>query len=151
MWNVGKGLPRTGLRLLSLAGFSLLLPAAPLLATKPCPPPPCEVQGGKVDQTKCQELADWAATGTITDVVHHEVKKNYMKDFAEFTFTVDKVEKGSVKPGQKIRFQVGWCQNARELPKDTSGTWRMFGMNLPKDPNDGNEFLDYAKVETKGK
>jgi hypothetical protein len=140
-----RGLTRTFLAL--ALTFSHLLTAGPPAAVKPCPPGPCEGPGGVCDRERCQGLADWIATGTISEVIHHPVER-FKKDFAEFTFTVGQVEKGSVKPGQKLRFQVGWCSNDRGLPKETGGTFRFYGKNLPKDPADGNEYLDFEKAGT---
>jgi hypothetical protein len=93
---------------------------SPVLATKPCLPSPCETTGGTIDRAKCQRLADWIVTGTITSVVHHEQGYPLLKDFAEFTFTVQTWEKGNGKIGREFRFQVGWCENSQPLPKDTS-------------------------------
>jgi hypothetical protein len=106
------------------------------------PAPPCETTGGTVDRAKCQRLADWIATGTITNVVHHEQGYPLLKDFAEFTLTVQTWEKGGGKVGRELRFQVGWCENSQPLPKDTSGSFRVFGLALPKDPSVPNQYLN---------
>jgi hypothetical protein len=125
-------------------GFAALPPAAH--ATKPCLPPPCETGGGAIDVAKCREIAAWVATGTITGVVHHEQGSPLFKDFAEFTFTVRTQEKGAGLVGREIRFAVGWCENAQPLPKDTSGTFRMFGLALPADPSIPNQYLHFEPV-----
>ena len=116
------------------------------LATKPCLPPPCETATGGVDAARCSERADWIATGTIVRVVHHEEGPPLLKDFAEFTFVVAGVTKGHVTPGQSIRFHVGWCDNARTLPADTSGRFRFYGFALPADASLPNRFLDFERA-----
>jgi hypothetical protein len=119
---------------------------SPVLATKPCLPSPCETTGGTIDRAKCQRLADWIATGTMTSVVQHEQGYPLLKDFAEFTFTVQTWEKGNGKIGREFRFQVGWCENSQPLPKDTSGTFRVFGLPLPKDPSVPNQYLNLEPI-----
>jgi hypothetical protein len=121
---------------------------APLLATQPCMPSPCAT-AGKIDLGKCRNLADWVATGTISRVVHHEEGYPLFKDFAEFTFTVKKWEKGSGKVGSERRFKVGWCQNYLQLPRDTSGTFRFFGLPLPRDPSLPNQYLYFEPVQAR--
>lgn len=113
------------------------------LATKPCLPGPCEAIGGGIDLPKCEKAADWIAVGVISNVVRHEQGPPLMKDFAEFTFTVQAWEKGQGKVGQEIRFQVGWCENTRPLPKDTSGRFRFFGKTLPVDPTIPNQYIHF--------
>jgi|SRR5664279_1352248 len=129
--------------LIGWVGAALLPPA---FATKPCLPSPCETRGGTIDVAKCQGLADWIATGTITNVVHHEQGDPLFKDFAEFTFTVQSLEKGTGLVGREIRFQVGWCENSQPLPKDTSGTFRIFGLPLPKDPSIPNQYFHFEPI-----
>jgi len=125
-------------------GVTALQP--PGFATKPCLPSPCETKGGTIDVARCQILADWIATGTITSVVHHEQGYPLLKDFAEFTFTVQTSEKGASMVGREIRFQVGWCENSQPLPKDTSGTFRIFGLPLPKDASLPNQYLHFEPL-----
>jgi hypothetical protein len=125
---------------------AVLATAGPSLATKPCIPGPCEAPGGGTDLKRCQSVADWVAVGTITKVVRHEQGPPLNKDFAEFTFTVNTWEKGAGKPLQEIRFQVGWCENTRPLPRDTSGLFRFFGPALPADPSLPNHYLHFEPV-----
>lgn len=103
--------------------------------------------GGAIDLAKCQSLADWIATGTITGVVHHEQGYSLLKDFAELTFVVQAWEKGSGKVGQELRFQVGWCENMQPVPEDTSGTFRFYGLPLPKDSSLPNQYLYFEPVK----
>jgi hypothetical protein len=91
-------------------------------------------------------MADWIATGTITGVVHHVQGEPLFKDFAEFKFTVQTLEKGAGLVGREIPFQVGWCENTQPLPKDTFGTFRMFGLPLPKDPSVPNQYLHFERA-----
>jgi len=118
----------------------------PALATEPCLPSPCAGANNAVDVAKCRGLADWVATGTITGVVHHREGGPLFKDFADFLFTVKASEKGSIKVGRTIRFQVGWCQNWLGLPRDTSGTFRFYGLPLPADPSVPNQYLYFERV-----
>jgi hypothetical protein len=127
--------------LLGAIGFQL-----PAFATKPCLPSPCEARGGTIDAAKCWALADWIATGTITSVVHHVQGDPLFKDFAEFRFAVQALEKGDGLAGREIPFQVGWCENTQPLPKDTSGTFRMFGLPLTEDPSVPNRYLHFERV-----
>ena len=124
---------RRRFRLIRLAVVLLLIVTSPAAGTKPCPPSPCLLENGTLDRARCTDLAAWVAVGTIENVVHHEAGPPLLKDFAEFTFRARKWEKGSGHDGQRIRFRVGWCQNAQALPKDTSGAFRFFGLPLPKD------------------
>jgi hypothetical protein len=137
---------RNTLRVMLIAlGVAVVQP--PALATKPCLPSPCETKGGTIDAAKCRNLADWVATGTITNVVHHEQGDPLFKDFAEFTFTAQTSEKGASMVGREIRFQVGWCENAQPLPKDTSGAFRIFGLPLPKDASIPNQYLHFEALK----
>jgi hypothetical protein len=127
--------------------LSCLFVASSGFATKPCPGSPCESPHGTFDRARCESLADWVAAGSISEVVHHPAGPPMLKDFAEFTFTIRRVEKGDVKAGQILKFRVGWCQNAQTLPPDTSGEFRFFGLPLPKDPAYQNEYLYFTPVE----
>lgn len=118
----------------------------PALATEACLPSPCAGANNAVDVTKCRDRADWVATGTITRVVHHREGDPLFKDFADFTFIVRAAEKGSIKVGRTIRFQVGWCQNWLGLPKDTAGTFRFYGLPLPADSSVPNQYLYFERV-----
>jgi hypothetical protein len=98
---------------------------AGLLGTKPCPPPPC----GRLDDAGCTAKATWVAVGRIVQVVHHVKGAPLMKDFAEIVFVPERWEK---KPPakelpQSIIFKVGWCNNMKTAPEDTSGEFRFFG------------------------
>jgi len=118
----------------------------PARATEPCLPSPCAGANNAVDVAKCRGLADWVAIGTITSVVHHKQGDPLFKDFADFTFTVKGSEKGTLKPGRTIRFQVGWCQNWLALPKDTGGTFRFYGLPFPTDSSLPNQYLYFERV-----
>lgn len=105
------------------------LGAAPAYATKPCPPSPCETSTGQLDRTKCEASADWIAQGTITNVVHHPAGPPLNKDFAEFTFRIEKWEKKMDSVGPEVQFKVGWCDNRQELPTRTKlGSFRVYGL-----------------------
>jgi hypothetical protein len=119
----------------------------PVFATEACLPSPCAGANNAVDVAKCRGLADWVATGTITGVVHHREGDPLFKDFADFMFTVKTSEKGSIKVGRAIRFQVGWCQNWLGLPKDTSGTFRFYGLPLPADSSLPNQYLYFERIQ----
>ena len=130
---------------------ALLLGPGVARATKPCLPAPCDAPGGGADLKKCEAIADWIAVGTVTNVVRHEQGPPLSKDFAEFTFVVKSWEKGAGKAGLEIRFQVGWCENTRPLPKDTWGLFRFFGRAFPKDPSVPNQYLHFELLPPEGK
>jgi hypothetical protein len=67
------------------------------------------------------------AVGTVSNVVHHPEGPPLSKDFAEFTFTARRWEKGKGQANQRYRFKVGWCENQQVLPKDTTVPFRVFG------------------------
>jgi len=119
---------------------------APALATKPCPPSPCATEGGAISIAKCRSIAAWVATGTISEVVHHEQGYPLLRDFAEFTFNVTAWEKGAAKQ-RALRFRVAWCENSQPLPRDTSGTFRFFGLPLPSDPSLPNLYIHFEPVQ----
>ena len=125
----------------ALAGISVSA-----LATKPCMPGPCVGSGGGIDIRQCERIADWIAVGTISEVVHHEMGFPLLKDFAEFTFTAQSWEKGEGRVGQEIRFKVGWCENTRPLPKDTSGSFRFFGKTLATAPPFLNQYIHFEPL-----
>jgi len=116
-----------------------LLPPSALLPTEPCPSSPCQEPSGALTRSRCNEAAEWIAVGDISEVVHHKQGPPLSKDFAEFTFTVKRWEKGTGKTGRKLRFHVGWCDNQQELPKDTSSPFRVFG--APPGPNGEPRYL----------
>lgn len=129
---------------LCLGGLVSVLVAAPVRATKPCPPPVCRDDAGAIDAARCKALSDWVAIGTIGAVVHHEEPYPLLKDFAEFSFTITTPEKGPVEVGQVLRFRVGWCENSRPPPENTSGLFRFFGL-LSSDPTQPR-FLDFERA-----
>ena len=88
-----------------------------MLATEPCLQSPCEDSSGSLVRSKCVEAATWVAVGAVSNVVHHPEGPPLSKDFAEFTFTARRWEKGKGQAGQRYRFRVGWCDNQQELPK----------------------------------
>jgi hypothetical protein len=99
-------------------------------ATKPCEPSPCQQASGELDRTACEGAATWVAVGRISKVVHHPAGYPLLKDFAQFTFTVERWEKGDGKTRRELRFKVGWCENQQEPPGDKSGqahAVRIFG------------------------
>lgn len=104
-----------------------LVQASAIRATKPCPTSPCQEESGALARSRCSEAAEWVAVGVVSGVIRHREGSPLSKDFAEFTFTVKRWEKGASKAGRKIRFQVGWCDNQQELPRDTSTPFRVFG------------------------
>jgi hypothetical protein len=61
------------------------------------------------------------AVGRISKVVHHPAGYPLLKDFAQFTFTVERWEKGDRTTRRELRFKVGWCENQQEPPTDKSG------------------------------
>lgn len=119
---------------------------APAHATKACMPSPCAGANGSIDAGKCAQLAAWIATGAISGIVHHEEGDPLFKDFADFTFTVQATEKGGIGVGQKLKFQVGWCENWQTLPKDTSGLFRFYGLPLPTDATLPNQYLYFEQA-----
>jgi hypothetical protein len=112
---------------LLIAALILFTSAGALFATKPCQSSPCQAPSGELDRPKCEQVAKWIAVGVISRVEHHREGPPLLKDFARFTFRVQRWEKGTGKVGQEFRFKVGWCDNQQELPKDTSGLFRFFG------------------------
>ena len=128
--------------LTAVAVTLLLAPAGDLAATKPCESSPCQAPSGELDRPRCQQLAAWVAVGSISSVVHHREGPPTLKDFAEFTFRVQRWEKSTGQVGQKFRFKVGWCDNRQELPKDTSGLFRFFGTTSTPDGKPGYLFFE---------
>ena len=99
-------------------------------ATKPCEPSPCQQSSGELDRTACEGAAAWVAVGRISKVIHHPAGYPLLKDFAQFTFTVERWEKGDGTTSRELRFKVGWCENQQEPPTATSGqahSVRIFG------------------------
>jgi hypothetical protein len=140
-----QGLQRLVRQLLALVLAICLANCA--FATTPCPPPPCRNSAGDIDVDQCRALAGWVAIGKISDVAHHEEGFPLLKDFAEFTFTVDAWEKGTGKVGRALRFKVGWCDNWQTPPKDISGRFRFYGVALPTDSSTPNQFLYFEPVQ----
>lgn len=109
-----------------LAGFLVGTPVAQ--ATKPCALSPCENSSGQFERARCEAQADWIAQGTIDDVLHHREGPPTGKDFAQFTFTPTRWEKKLESSRRIFHFTVGWCDNRQQLPRVTSGLFRVFGV-----------------------
>lgn len=116
---------------------AVLLGSDPALATKPCPESVC-YRNTTFDAAACARAASWIAVGRIVRVIDHPTGDPTFKNFAEFTFHIDRWERG--KPPQaptQIRFRVGWCKNGRILPEDPQGrraTMRFYGAGSPNAP-----------------
>jgi hypothetical protein len=110
---------------------AVFIPGATINATKPCEPSPCQASSsGELDRNACESAAAWVAVGKISKVVHYPAGYPLLKDFAQFTFTVERWEKGGATMSRELRFKVGWCENQQEPPSDKSGQAhrvRMFG------------------------
>ncbi len=121
--------------------------ATPTFATKPCPQLPCFLQS-KLDKEKCVAAADWIATGTIALVAHNYIGEPLNKDFANFTFMVKTQQKGKSSIQKELLFTVGWCNNSKPLPKDTSGLFRFYGVTYKSIDNKTNihEYLHFEKL-----
>jgi hypothetical protein len=133
-----RRIARFALIVVTIASVSLAL-----FATKPCPPEPCRPKGGEIDEEQCTAAATWVASGAIEKVEHHRAGHPMNKDFAEFTFVPDSWHKGE-QPVKSIRFRVGWCDNRRELPSDTSSRFRFFGKEKLDEKNP--QYLDFEQV-----
>ena len=127
-----------------LFAFLLVLPN-PASATRPCPPHPCLDETRKLLEAECRKAADWIATGTISKVAHDRQGHPLNTDFASFTFTPNHWEKGEKQGVSSIDFKVGWCQNPTNLPGDTSGTFKFYGLNSPTHQG-GSQFLHFHKA-----
>lgn len=116
-------------RLLAVA----LLASLPTLAqaTKPCPASACAGADGSIDAARCRDVASWIAVGAVAGVEHHFEGPPLAKDFATFTLKVERWEKGSYANVLEMPFQVGWCDNFEELPRDVSGSLRFYGTGTP--------------------
>ncbi len=125
----------------------LLLAASPVFATKPCPQLPCFSQS-KFDKQKCVAAADWIATGQITKVIHNYKGEPLNKDFARFSFIVKTQEKGNAAIQKELRFTIGWCDNSKSLPEDTSGFFRFYGITHKSidTKTDSYEYLYFEKI-----
>lgn len=110
-------------------------------ATKPCPLSPCENSSGQFERARCQAQAGWIAQGTIADVVHHREGPPTGKDFAQFTFTAIHWEKELKSSRQIFHFTVGWCDNRHQLPRVTSGLFRVFGVASKADASGSDHYL----------
>jgi hypothetical protein len=131
-----------------LALIALLIAASPYRAsaTKSCPGAlPCDTER-KFNEQLCTQKADWVAVGDITDIVHDIQGPPLGRDFAEFTLRVEQWEKG-VPPPYPLRFKVGWCNNFRSLPADTTGKFRFYGTNQIEPISGLGSFLDYVEVK----
>jgi hypothetical protein len=121
----------------------LALLALPLGATPPCPSSPC-YRAGKFDAARCEAASDWMALGTIKNLVHHKAGYPLMKDFATFTFVVDRWVRGRDRKMKEIPFTVGWCRNGEEMTGDY-GYFMFWGKNKPKTPNAEWEYLHFER------
>lgn len=132
-----------------LVVVSVLVASSLGWATKPCPESPCvAVAGAGTDEAKCQGLADWIVVGRIVKVVDHPNGPPVFKNFAEFTIIIDAWEKGRpATPPAELRFQVGWCQNARPVPEGDArkGRFRFFGTG--KLDAKELQYLDFVSVK----
>jgi hypothetical protein len=108
--------------------FSILAWGSGAYATKPCPQAPCHDASHRFNRSQCEQLADWVAEGRIAAVVHHPEGPPLSKDFAEFTFRITRFAKRAQGVGPEVRFRVGWCDNRQELPLNTTGVFRFFGL-----------------------
>lgn len=98
-------------------------------ATKPCHPNKCfSHHPYQFDRKKCEDASDWIAIGRIKSIVHNYKGRPLNKDFASFTFIVETWEKGEDPIQEELHFTVGWCHNSQQLPKDTSGLFRFYGI-----------------------
>ena len=99
-------------------------------ATKPCSPHPC-FKNNKFDLNRCARAAKWVAVGEIKNVKHKiKIDSPTKKDFAQFVFKVELVEKGSLNGIEELPLKVGWCKNRKEVPKDYKGKrYRFFGVS----------------------
>lgn len=79
-------------------------------------------------------MSAWIAVGTIADVTHQVEGPPLAKDFASFTLKVERWEKGADPNVTEMRFQVGWCENSQELPRDLSPWFRFYGTGAPGSP-----------------
>src|SRR5260370_3868091 len=122
------GVRCSSLRLAARVAIALCLTGtSPSLATEPCLRSPCDDSSGSLGRSKCVEAATWVAVGAVSNVVHHPAGAPLSEDFAAFTFTVRRWEKGKGQANQKYRFKVGWGENQHELPKDTTLPFRASG------------------------
>jgi hypothetical protein len=128
---------------------SLLLAALSARATKPCSPSPCLDSAGRLDVSKCLDAASWVAVGKIIRVQHHPEGPPLAKDFATFILSINRWEKGEFKNIHEIQFKVGWCDNAQELPNDTSGLFRLYGIGVPGSESTPAAYLYIERVASK--
>ncbi|MBC8025892.1 MAG: hypothetical protein H7Y89_07870 [Steroidobacteraceae bacterium] len=117
-------------------------------ATKPCDFVPCRGADETFDEAECNKLADWVATGRITNVKHRRAGYPENKDFATFKFKVTKWHKRSSAVSPELIFTVGWCENPQELPDDTSGLFLFYGSTTPLSTG-GNRYLHFRRVPEK--
>lgn len=111
-------------------------------ATKTCPPLEC---GSPADHETCFKKATWVATGKIINRVDKIIGKPLNKNFARFDFKIIHWEKGEKPNRDQISLKIGWCNNQRELPATTDGTFRFYGKSLSPE-NDESQFIDYLLI-----
>lgn len=111
----------------ALTVFSMALSAG---ATKPCPESECAPRGS-FEEAACAAAADWIVEGRIVNVVDHPSGDPVNKNFAEFTFEIQRWVKGRPEGAKSVprqlRFRVGWCKNGRTLPAERNGRFRLWG------------------------
>lgn len=110
-------------------------------ATKPCPQPPCD----DTDVACWEQHASWIAVGTIGEVRRHPMGTPLMKDFASYVLQVTAWEKThDQREPRRLSMQVGWCDSAKQLPRDLSGTFRFYGKLMAAEPDaDGSVAVEY--------
>ena len=116
---------------------AVFIPGAAVNATKPCEASPCMTSSGAFDRKACEEAAAWVAVGKIAKVVHHPAGYPLLKDFAQFTFTVERWDKSDGKTSRELRFKVGWCDNQQSLQATNRATHTRFACSvLPLHPRE---------------
>ncbi|MEB8434481.1 hypothetical protein OO007_19745 [Cocleimonas sp. KMM 6892] len=95
-------------------------------ATKPCPPSPCFVEG-KFNQNVCLEKSEWVAIGRINQIVDDQVGNPINKNLSRFVLNIETWKKNPHDYPDALKFKVGWCNNSKELPKDSKGLFIFYG------------------------
>ncbi len=132
-----------------ITSIILLFATTAAFATKPCPPSPCVTQS-QFDKEKCVAASNWIATGEVKKVIHNYSGEPLNKDFASFIFFVKTQEKGKEPVHKELHFTVGWCDNPKPLPKDTSGLFRFYGITYKSMANKTDKY-EYLHFEHLGK
>lgn len=116
-------------------------------ATKPCSPSPCLNANNEFDQAACWAKSDWVAVGHISKVVHRPEQEPTNKDFARFSFRVVRWEKGGKGRDRELNFEVGWCENQKELPANTSGKFRFYGKHQPAPVSGSDQYYYFEALK----